>query len=93
MLVNQSPPRTEGQHQNRIPVWRLRVLNLQAADSAPVAAQSHHALIESPARKCDDRKKPVHWCRQTGTQEYDVNLYQEAHFALWEQAIATQAQN
>jgi len=35
----------------------------------------------------------VHWCRQTGTQEYDVNLYQEAHFALWEQAIATQAQN
>ncbi|WP_218033891.1 hypothetical protein, partial [Enterobacter cloacae] len=59
----------------------------------PVAAQPHHALIESPSRKCDDRKKPVHWCRQTGTQEYDVNLYQEAHFALWEQAIATQAQN
>ena len=32
----------------------------------------------------------MHWCRQTGTQEYDVNLYQQVHFALWEQVIATQ---
>ncbi|HGV3782779.1 TPA: hypothetical protein ACNG0M_004230, partial [Escherichia coli] len=35
-------------------------------------------------------KKPVHWCWQTGTQEYDVNLYQQLHFALWEEVIATQ---
>ncbi|WP_213060263.1 hypothetical protein, partial [Escherichia coli] len=33
---------------------------------------------------------PKHWCRQTGIQEYDVNLYQQIHFALWEQEIATQ---
>ncbi|WP_049963716.1 hypothetical protein, partial [Salmonella enterica] len=43
-------PRTEGQHEDRTPVWRLRGLNLQAADSAPASAQSHHALIKSPAR-------------------------------------------
>ncbi|KYV58060.1 hypothetical protein AMK79_02465 [Escherichia coli] len=32
----------------------------------------------------------MHWCWQTGTQEYDVNLYQQLHFALWEEVIATQ---
>ena len=71
-------------------MWRLRGLNLPAADSVLAAAQSHHALIKSPARYCKDRKKPVHLCRQTGMKEYDVNLYQQIHFALWEQEIATQ---
>ena len=61
-----------------------------SAYSAAAAAQQHHALIKSPACPCDDRKKPVHLCRQTGTLEYDVNLYQQVHFALWEQVIATQ---
>ncbi|WP_203370888.1 MULTISPECIES: hypothetical protein, partial [Enterobacteriaceae] len=45
-------PRTEGQHQDSTPVWRLRGLNLQADNSAPAAAQSHHALIKSLARSC-----------------------------------------
>ncbi len=71
-------------------MWRLRGLNLTADDSAPASAQSHHALIKSHARYCKDRKKPVHLCRQTGMKEYDVNLYQQIHFALWEQEIATQ---
>ena len=74
-------PRTETQLLEATPVWRLRGLNLPAADSVPAAAQSHHALIKSPARYCNDQKKPVHWCRQTGMQEYDVNLYQQALFA------------
>ena len=43
-------PRTEGHYQDWTPVWRLRGLNLQADDSAPAAAQSHHVLIKSPAR-------------------------------------------
>ena len=74
-------PRTETQLQEATTVWRLRGLNLPADNSAPAAAQSHHALIKSPARYCIDRKKPVHWCRQTGMQEYDVNLYHQALFA------------
>ncbi len=43
-------PRNETQLKEATPVWRLRGLNLQADDSAPAAAQSHHVLIKSPAR-------------------------------------------
>jgi hypothetical protein len=49
-------PRTETQLQEATPVWRLRGLNLQVDDSAPAAAQSHHALIKSLARPCYGRK-------------------------------------
>ncbi|MCV5654879.1 hypothetical protein OFN54_26445, partial [Escherichia coli] len=61
--------RTEGLHEDRTPVWRLRGLNLPAADSVLAAAQSHHALIKSPAWPCDDQKLSVHWRRKTGIQE------------------------
>ncbi len=51
-----NPAQNEGQHQDKTQVWRLRGLNLQADDSAPAAAQSHHALSKSLARSCYDRK-------------------------------------
>ncbi len=38
-------PRNETQLKEATPVWRLRGLNLPAADSVPAAAQSHHASI------------------------------------------------
>ncbi len=38
------------------PSLAIKGLNLQADDSAPAAAQSHHALSKSLAGLCYDRK-------------------------------------
>ncbi|WP_213076870.1 hypothetical protein, partial [Escherichia coli] len=43
----------------------------------------------APSAKGDDKFITTDYLQQC-LQEYDVNLYQQVHFALWEQVIATQ---